>query len=244
MLLIIIGTTNSEYYLGFFRNYAGGHLSVLLINNDLHSVNYFIEAPGVEFHNNGTITGRNEMIVNLSSSLLTLSHNDHNKGIYIKTSSEKVIVIGQNEYSTTSDTFLSLPIVNANNSEYVYYTMSVVRSTTGWGSRYKSSLLIVGTRNKTLMKLTVTQQVMININGSTTSLVPGRQYLLFINRLQTILFNSFNDLSSSKIITNYPVSVFSGHECGNVSLHIGDCDHLVEQIPPTTDGVQYFTLLH
>ena len=85
------------------------------------------------------------------------------------------------------------------------------------------------------MKLTVIQQVTINMNSNTTNLVPGRQYLLYINRLQTILLKSFYDLSSSEIITNYPVSVFSGHECGNVPLHIGDCDHLVEQIPPATE---------
>ena len=235
MLFHIIGTTSTEYYLGFFRNYVGGHLSVLLINNDLLSVKYSIEAPGVGFFTNGIVSGRNEMIVNFPSSLLTLSYNDQNKGIYIETSSDKVTVIGQNELSSTSDTFLSLPIVNTCTAEYIYYAMSVVRSTTLYGNSYYSSILIVGTRNNTLTKLTVTQQVTINMDGNTTSLVPGRQYFLFINRLQTILLKSLNDLSSSEIVTNYPVSVFSGHECGNVPLHIGDCDHMVEQIPPTSE---------
>ena len=239
MLLIIVMllccNIGTDYYIGFFRNYGGGRLSVLLINNELVQVHYFIVAPGVGYYHNGTITGRNEIIVNLPSSLLTLSYNDHSKGIYIETSSDKVIVIGQNEDSTTSDTFLSLPIVNTCTAEYIYYAMSVVRSTTGWGNSYYSSVLIVGTRNNTLTKLTVTQQVTINMDGNTTSLVPGKQYFLFINRLQTILLKSLNDLSSSEIVTNYPVSVFSGHECGNVPLHSGDCDHMVEQIPPTSE---------
>ena len=219
--------------MGFIRNYLGGQLSVLLINNKLHTVNYSIKAPGVGFYHNGIIAGRNEIIINVPSSLLTLSYNDHNKGIYIETSSDEVTVIGQNELSSTSDTFLSLPIVNTCPTEYIYYAMSVVRSTTGWGRKYYSSILIVGTRNNTLMKLTVTQQVTISMDGNTTNLVPGRQYFFFINRLQTILLKSFNDLTSSEIVTNYPVSVFSGHECGNVPLHIGDCDHMVEHIPPT-----------
>ena len=221
--------------MGFFRNYVGGSLSVLLVNNEASEAYYFIQAPGIGYYHNGTITGRSEVRVSLPSSLLTLSYNDHNKGIYIGTSSDTVTVIGQNQLSTTSDTFLSLPVVHLSSGVYVYFAVSVVRSTTGWGSSYQSSVLIVGTNNNTLVKLTVTQEVTINIGINTTALIPGRQYLVPINRLQTILLKSFNDLTSTKIVTNYPVSVFSGHECGNVPLHIGDCDHLVEQIPPTSE---------
>ena len=230
-----IDNTGTEYYLGFFRNYVGGHLSVLLINNKLSSSNFTIEAPGVGFYHSGIIAEGNEVSITLPPNLLTLSYNDHNKGIYIGTSSDTVTVIGQNQLSTTSDTFLSLPAVHRSSGVYVYFAVSVVRSTTRWGSSYQSSVLIVGTRNNTLMKLTVTQEVTVNIDINTTTLIPGRQYLVPINRLQTILLKSFNDLTSTKIVTNYPVSVFSGHECGNVPLHIGDCDHLVEQIPPTSE---------
>ena len=227
-----IGT---DYYLGFFQNYVDGKLSVLFANNELATVHYFIQAPGVGYYYNGTITGREEVSINLPSSLLTLTYNDRNKGIYIGTSSHSMTVIGQNQLFGTSDTFLSQPVVHLSSGEYVYFAVSVVRSTIGWDSSYQSSILIVGTRNNTLMKLTVTQEVTINVDTNLTTLNPVRQYLIPINRLQTILLKSFNDLTSTKVVTNYPVSVFSGHECGTVPVHPGHCDHLVEQIPPTSE---------
>ena len=232
--IIYLGAQATKYYLGFFRNYVGGQISILLVNYESHPAPYIIEAPGVKLYYGDSIPGRDGGIARFSSSLLTLSHSDQDKGIYIEISSDKVAVIGQNEYAGTSDTFLLLPILNTGAAEYTYFAISVARSMTVWGSRYHSSILIVGTRNNTVMKLTVTQEVIVSV-GNTTTLVPGKQYLFLINRFQTMLLKSLNDLTSSEIITNKPVSVFSGHECGNVPLHSGDCDHMVEQIPPTTE---------
>ena len=150
-------------------------------------------------------------------------------------------MIAQNELFSTSDTFQLLPALNTGAAEYTYYAMSVARSTTRWGSTYQSSILIVGTTGNIVIKLTMTQPVIVSIDNTNATLVPGRQYSFVINRLQTILLQSLNDLTSSKIVTSNPVSVFSGHECGNVPIHIGDCDHLVEQLPPTTEwGTVFF----
>ena len=66
-----------------------------------------------------------------------------------------------------------------------------------------------------MMKLTVTQPVTIKVDDTDTILC--RQYSFVINRLQAVYTKSLNDLKSgTKIVTNNPVSVFSGHQCGNV----------------------------
>jgi len=103
--------------------------------------------------------------------------------------------------------------------------------------------LIVGTENNTMMTLRVTQSVNISVGTTTTNLIPGVEYSFVINRFQTIYVRSLDDLTGTKIITDRPVSVFSGHQCANVPQHVRYCSYLVEQIPPTALwGKVYYTV--
>ncbi|XP_065904619.1 basement membrane-specific heparan sulfate proteoglycan core protein-like isoform X2 [Dysidea avara] len=227
----------SNYYLGFFKNYRGGSPSIIIMTTESQPVSYSIEIPGIGYYHSGTITANNEKIVNLKSvDSEVLSHDDQDKGIYLKTSSDRVTVIGQNVRSGSGDTFLALPITSLCVEEYVYYGMSV--RTAG----FYSSILIVGTENNTMMKLTVTQPVTIKVDDTDTNLTSGKQHSFVINRLQTVYVRSFRDLTGTKIVTDKPVSVFSGHECAYVPYHVGACDYLIEQVPPTTFwGRVYYT---
>ena len=47
---------------------------------------------------------------------------------------------------------------------------------------------------------------------------------------------------SCHIISDKPLAFFSGHECGNMPFDLQFCDHMVEQIPPTsTWGTEFYT---
>jgi len=228
------------YYIGFFS--IGGEISalnIILVTSQSQPVDYSIEAPGVGYYTSGSVTSDNEVIINLPTTLITSSHDDQNNGIHLMTSSDRVIVIGQNLNTSSSDTFLCLPITNLCVDEYVYYGISIPMAT---GSSYNSSILVVGTEDNIMMKLTVTQPVTISVSNSTVDLIAGVQYSFVINRLQTVLIGSVDDLTGTKIVTDKPVSVLSGHQCGNVPANVSDCDHLVEQVPPTTLwGRVYYT---
>ena len=223
-----------DYYLGFFANsnLNIGIISVLLITSETQPVHYYMEAPGVGYYRNGTISAGNEVILNLPSSIEVSSVYHQTNGIYLATNSDKVTVIGQNSNVHTSDSFFVLPLIELSD-EYVYYGITV-RRTVMSSRRINSSILIVGTENNTMMKLTVTQSVNIGVGNTVTTLIPGIQYSFVINRLQTVYIGSLEDLSGTKIVTNKPVSVFSGHQCGKVPRDVGACSHLIEQIPPTT----------
>ena len=227
--LLLIG---NNYYIGFFQNYNGGStISLYLINTGSLDLFYTIEAPGVGYYTSGSISGTQSTIVSLSSSLITDSYDDQNKGIYLETNSTNVVVIGQNDVSQSSDTFLALPTVKVCCTQYIYYGISVSSGV----SYYDNAVMIVGTEDSTLMNLTVTQSVNVKINDTVSSLTRGSQYSFIVSRLQTVYIGSSSDLTGTRIITDKPVSVFSGHECGYVpSLSSGYCDHLIEQIPPTT----------
>ncbi|XP_065902474.1 IgGFc-binding protein-like [Dysidea avara] len=227
-----------DYYFSFFRNRDSGQPSIIIITSALQPVNYSVEVSEVGYYTSGNVTSDNEVIINLPTTLITSSHNDQDKGIHLMISSDRVTVIGQNLRSGTSDTFLCLPITNLCVDEYVYYGISVPFSIRG---SYNSSILVVGTEDNTMMKLTVTQPVTISVSNSTVDLTAGIQYSFVINRLQTVLIESVDDLTGTKIVTNKLVSVLSGHQCGYVPVMSNSCDHLVEQVPPTTlwDRVYY-----
>ena len=131
--------------------------------------------------------------------------------------------------SAGGDTFLALPTVKECCAEYVYYGISVS------SGRCESVVLIVGTEDDTVMNLTVTRSVNLEVDDTVIALHRGIEYSFIVNRLQTVYIGSSRDLTGTRIVTNKPVSVFSGHECGYVpSSSYGNCEHLIEQIPPTT----------
>ena len=230
------------YYLGFFENYFtnDGNISLLLTTTETQPVQYFVEAPGVGYYYNGTVSVDNEVILNLPSSVEVSSIYDQNKGVYLTTSSDSITVIGQNLDRRTGDSFFALPTMELSDIN-VYYGISVPRATVH-SEPLTSSILIVGRQNNTMTTLTVTQYVSISVSNTITYLTPGREYSFVINRLQTVFVGSAEDLSGTKIVVNKPVSVFSGHKCANVPRNVTACSYLVEQIPPTALwGNVYYT---
>ena len=234
-LFLFLGST---FYLGFYKNHhSGDTISVVIMTSEPQPVSYSIEIPGTGYYHNGTITANNEDVVDLPNNAKVTLPDDQDKGIYLKTSSDKVAVIGQSVRSSTSDTFLGLPIISLRSDVYVYFAMSVPKR----HIEYYSAVLIVGTEDNTMMNLTVTQPVTIKVNDTDTNLNTGKRYSFVINRLQTVYVRSVEDLTGSKIVTNKQVSVFSGHECANVPSNAGGCDYLIEQVPSTLSwGTVYY----
>ena len=226
MQLVFLSAGNN-YYIGFAQNvYRRSTISLYLTNTGSVDLSFIIEALGVGYYTTGNILSTESMIVELPSSLIAHSYNNQNKGIYLRTNSTNVIVIGQ---SLDGDTFLAMPTVKVCCNEYVYYGISVSSGI------YNSVVMIVGTENGTVVDLTVTQSVSIKVNDTVISLHRGIEYSFIVNRLQTVYIGSSRDLTGTRIVTNQPVSVFSGHECGYVpSAGYYRCDHLIEQIPPIT----------
>ena len=223
----------------FYNNGADVNVSILLTTTETRQVQYSIEAMGVNYFHTGIVSAGNDVMLNLPASVEVTNHEDQDKGIYLTTNSDKVTVIGQSLEVHTSETYLALPITVLHNIVYVYYGMSVPR-TTVHNYPHTSSVLIVGTENNTVMKLTVTQSV--DISMSIGNLIAGREYSFVINRLQTVYIRSLEDLSGTKIVTDKPVSVFGGHGCGNVPWNVAYCSFLIEQLPPTELwGKTYYT---
>ena len=231
------GQKDADFYLGFFSN---GNPSVIIANSNPHWVSYFIEAPGIQFEDKGNVAPNNAKGLVLPIELEASSHTHVYNGIHLKLNNSNVAVLGQNSvYRSTADTFLIMPYSILCVTEYVYYAISV---SDGLNTN-RSVVLIVGNENDTKVTLTVTQYTTINVDRYNVELPPNQQYSFVIRALQTVYVASYNDLSGTKIVTDKPVSVFSGHECANLPSNIVSCDHLIEQILPITLwGTEHYTM--
>ena len=230
-------TNGAEYFLGFIPHFDK-HPSVIMTTTESTPVYYRIEAPGMDLCLNGTILPNILNTVDLPGNLTGRSNTFPNtvrdqipKGIYLKTSSDQVTVIGQNGGENTIDTFLGVPIRNLCLREYVYYPFSVSSYV-----RADASIAIVGTEDNTTVTITASTNSRISFNSTSgwRRLRPRDSHSYVINKLQTVYVSAYlTDLTGSKIVADKPLSIISGHECAFVPSFVSACDHLIEQMLPT-----------
>ena len=184
--------------------------------------------------------------VQIAYQLTVASNSDTNNAIHIKTSdNKKVAVYATSFFQGSAGAFAVLPQHTYDIPGYIYYAFS--SNTTDNSQTENSTVLLVSGHNDTQLLITPSQAVTIPsvFTGSNTDIIvqAGNTYSLTMNKTQTLLLESNKDLSGSKIVSNQPLSVITGHECGNIPYSEGYCDHMVQQIPPTvTWGKSYMSL--
>ena len=214
-------SSGNEFFLGFSLNHVGGEdfiLQLFVTTTESSPVRFTVNATG--FNYSGVATHNSSTNVTLPNSLMVRNDDasERDKGIYVKAEGDKKIVVyGLNYQRFTTDAFLALPCNHLPIEEYEYYAVTY---STG-NSAQQSAILIVACEDNTV----------VNTEQSTT---------ITLNRLQTYLVRSPNDLTGRRITANKPVAFFSNHECVNVPVGVVACDHLTEQIPPTSTWGRVF----
>ena len=114
--------------------------------------------------------------------------------------------------------FLALPCDRLPVEEYEYYAVMY------HDPANDESILLVGCEDDTT----------ITVSGTPLALN------FAISKQGTYLIRSSNDLSGTRIVSDKPISVFTGRECTNVPVDVCCCDHLTEQVPPTVTWGNFF----
>ena len=157
-------------------------------------------------------------VVLLDNSIEVLSFMEREKGVYVSAGDKQIVVYGLNFHQFTSDAFLALPCPQLTVDQYEYYGINFPSSFT------QSQLLFVGCEDNT------------TINFASTTII--------LNQMQTYLVESGVDvdITGTRIVSNKPISFYSGTRCTNIPANIGACDHITEQIPPTaTWGTRFLS---
>ena len=218
-LEIIVENTANEFIVGFSKNGEPRNtvhsLLLFVTTPETNPVTFTVTANGFNF--TGTAFNNSSTEVSIPTTLEVTSDSERNKGIYVKAEGEsKIVVYGLSYFVDSSDAFLALPCSNLAVKEYEYYAMTYPESR----PRFTSDVLIVGCEDNTL--------------------VTTPSNTITLNRLETYLIRS-SDSTGMRITSTKPVSFFSNQQCTNIPTNNDLCDHLTEQLPPTsTWGTSFY----
>ena len=239
-------TYGKKFYVGFLSNIGGSILTNLeiVVGTPDTSAEFIVESSNGVIHQ-GTVTSNVPVAIDPGHDFQVLS-NDYTgrlKGLHIySTGNESIYILAMNSVTLVNfGTYLAYPCLTfENESEYEYFAISV-DSAVGF-----SQFLLVGCENDTKITLVPTQNISIpqdpqnqqsnpiNIEAGATS----HQFTL--HTLQTLLISSDNDLTGSKITSNKPLTVISGHQCATVPSTSAGCEPLAVQVPPSfTWGTEF-----
>ena len=183
-------------------------LLLFVTTPETNPVTFTVTANGFNF--TGTAFNNSSTEVSIPSTFEVRSNSERNKGIYVKAEGEsKIVLYGLSYHIHTSDAFLALPCSNLAVEEYEYYAMTYPDRR----PQFTSDMLIVGCEDNTL--------------------VTTPSNTITLNRLETYLIES-SDSTGMRVTSTKPVSFFSNQQCTDIPTSISYCDHLTEQIPPTS----------
>ena len=167
-----------------------------------------------------------------------------NKGLRISSNDKKISVIGSSYQCGTRAASLIYPCNVAaggpSPSLYTYYIVS-------YEPLFQSQFLIVGCHdnsNIVIIPSNVTEIPMDpqSSTGTMKTVHAGESHSILLHSMQTLkVFSSF-DLTSSKIISDQPLTVISGAQCPFVPRGFRACDTLMTQVTPTIQWGRTFLL--
>ena len=234
------------------RNVGGGSLTTLrlLIGTDAVSADYVVETRN-RLIQMGMVSSGNPVVVdipsdpgNLELQVIGSDFDNRERGIHVYTTgTESIFVIGENFVSNLIyGSFLAYPCLTIDTG-YEYYIISTDDPT----DFVHSQFLLVGCENDTTITVTPTQSVSLPQDPQTASAFvvvdPGiTSHVFTLNQMQTLLVSSVDDLTGTKITSNKPLTVISGHECANVPGSATGCEPLAVHVPPSATWGTKFLL--
>ena len=246
-----IGTNFTNYgtnfYFGLAKNYKSRSdflgLAIFTVN---HNVSVTIKIPWSGSTVNTSLSSPKDMdIVDLTNiAIVSESSTYDNRDRSIHVSSDKPIAVSAfNWYSGSLGEYLVLPCHDYNINRYDYFAVSP--RSAGWSSQ----VLLVGCENDTNIIITPSETVSLpsDTQSSTDQLVnvsKGTPHHVVLHQGQTLYFGApLIDLTGTHVVSNKPLTVISGHQCGQVPLGVGYCEHMTQQIPPTITWGKQFLLV-
>lgn len=197
--------------------------------------------------NRFTVQHGTPVVVNLPSELqLTGSdHSNRHKAVHIYTRSlHPIFVLAENFVRFSHLAFQAYP---HRPIEGLFLYEYIITSAKDLTQNFRSQFLLVGCEDNTVVYIVPSQNVSVPEdlqlpNSPTTKLeagIPSKEFVL--NQMQTLLVLNMDDLSGSRIVSNKPITVISGHECTNditsnsynAYYSLCSCEPLSVQIPPT-----------
>lgn len=212
-------TEGRRFWVGFMENYVDTiPISTRIIISSKNETNGLIKVSDdwqISFSVKKDSTFSITIPTNISMSIGNAVKG--NKGIFVESEND-INVFALNYHKHSADAAMILPIEALG---YEYYCVGYY----GVGSG-PTEMLIIGTEDST--------QIEISPKAPTTSGI-NYNFSIILNKGQSYQLQFNGDLTGTKVISkNNPIAVFSGAICANVPTNVPACDHLYEQLLPTS----------
>ena len=241
-------THGKKFNLGFMNNLGGNTHGLYLV--------FTTTSPGLFPVKVQVATGY-ALSVNISSSsagFVSFNRNqmvsnsdiaNRHKGIQVSSEQESFSVLALNLLRGSYGEYLAYPCHDLELDNYTYIAVSTKSKV----STAHSQILLVGCQDNTTITITPTHPVVLpqdaQVNESNITVEAGASHTIVLHELQTLLLKNLKeDLSNTRIVANKPLTVISGHQCGNIPNQEQFCEHLTVQIPPTATWGTEFLLSH
>ena len=197
-----------EYFVAFPTNLPRTiNLQLFVSTRESEPIPFSVDTlQGFSF--SGVVDISTAVTIDLPDSFQILSTSERDKGIRISAGDKQIAVYGLSYLSVSSAAFSALPCARQNISEYEYYGVTYEDGPQGF-----SELLFVACEDDTTVRL-----------GS--EVIP-------LNQMETYLYTAESDLTGMRVVSDKPISFFSGHQCNRIPPGVSACDHILEQLPNT-----------
>ena len=166
------------------------------------------------FNFSGVVNISTAVTIDLPDSFHVMSSSERDKGIRVSAGDKHIAVYGLTYNQGTAGAFSMLPCSIQNVSEYEYYGAS-------YEYRTGSQVLFVACEDSTTVRI-----------GSE---------VIRLNQMETYLYAPpYTELTGIRVVSDKPISFFSGHTCTLIPPGTGYCDHIVEQLPNTALWGKWF----
>ena len=265
-----LSTYGVHFYVSILRSNWHYTRELIITTLSVQPVNFTIEL-GIGWNHDGTGWYYASNVSVDSPALVTLPDNieprngnysERFKGIHIYSNDDNTpisVVVMSVDYELSGE-YLAYPYINMGLQRYEYYVVSI---DSWWGDQ--SLFLLIGNEDNTVITIVPTEMIEVpedpqNPSNPTIIINAGNTYTITLHLMQTLLIGAADDLTGTQIISNKPLTVISGHECGIISneqwwwdVYLsqnrwywrwgGYCDYVTEQIPPTVTWGKTFLLV-
>lgn len=251
--IFIASTIGKDFYLGIPP--APERLSPvfeLMIGTPFGQASYAVELAGNIV--SGTTLSSKPATVNIDSTfeVTASSIKERMRGIRVQATGENPIyVLVSVRYSRFFLSGYASYLVHPNNEfknigSYEYFAMSTDYAGAPAITNRRSNILLVGNQNETSISIIPTQTVTLPVDAQRdrglVEVAAGTTHNVTLGRLQTLGFSSLLDLTGTKIVSDKPLTVLTGHQCAQVPITAFFCEPLYVHVPPTVTWGQVFLL--
>ena len=235
------------FYIAIPRSYGGSDYIIYLSSLSGGPISYTVRdsTNGIIEEGQISLSNPSQQII-LDDSYIVQSHSYayRNLGLRVHTSGPVTLLV-INSGDLTIGEYTAIPYEVLNTSSYEYFPVSSRSIHSG----IFGQILLVGNEDSTTVTITPTVSITMAENVQSYSspemiISAGESKSFILHEFQTVFMTSeilYDDLTGSKITSNKPLTVVTGHRCGNVFTSCC-CQNLMEQILPTVQWGREFML--